>query len=78
MRPTAALAVLARPIDFDAIDEQPVDIVFLLVMPDNDTALAALSAVSRLLRQSETANALRRARSQSEVYDLLTNRTPSA
>jgi PTS system nitrogen regulatory IIA component len=76
-RPVAALAILERPIDFDAIDGQPVDVVFLLVMPDNDSALAALSAVSRLLRQEEITKALRRAQLPAEVHRLLTHGTPS-
>jgi len=45
-------ARLEKPIDFDAIDEQPVDLVFLLLAPEGAGAdhLKALARVSRLLR----------------------------
>jgi PTS system nitrogen regulatory IIA component len=56
---------LARPIDFDAIDGQPVDLVFLLLMPTpeqagNGTAsVSAMAAVARRFRDGETADQLR-------------------
>ncbi len=45
-------ARLERPVDFDAIDDQPVDLIFLLLAPANSGAdhLKALAKVSRLLR----------------------------
>jgi PTS system nitrogen regulatory IIA component len=67
-------ARLEQPIDFDAIDEQPVDLVFLLLMPDRAGTehLAALAAVARQLRDRDLAAQSRRAASRSEVYDALT------
>ena len=48
-------ARLERPIDFDSIDEQPVDLVFLLLAPESAGAdhLKALARISRLLRAGE-------------------------
>ncbi len=45
-------ARLERPVDFDAIDDQPVDLIFLLLAPENcgGDHLKALAKVSRLLR----------------------------
>ena len=60
----SVVGLLARPdtpVDFDAVDDQPVDIVFLLLAPENATAahLKALAKVSRLLRDDEAREALR-------------------
>jgi PTS system nitrogen regulatory IIA component len=67
-------ARLTRPINFDAIDDAPVDLVFLLLMPEQagDEHLAALAAVSRRLRQHEVAAQLRSAKASSELYEILT------
>lgn len=57
-------ARLARPIDFDAIDGAPVDLVFLLLMPPeaaDNANVAALAAVSRRFRDRETVARLRKA-----------------
>ena len=50
--PFGLLAKLKQPIEFDAIDGQPVDLVFLLLAPEGAGAdhLKALARVSRLLR----------------------------
>ena len=67
-------ARLERPIDFDAIDEQPADLVFLLLMPDRagNENIAALAAVARRLRDRNLAAQLRRVATCSEAYDALT------
>lgn len=56
-------ARLARPIDYDAIDGAPVDLVFLLLMPSDDgnNNVAALAAVSRRFRDASTLSGLRKA-----------------
>jgi nitrogen PTS system EIIA component len=73
-------ARLDRAIDFAAIDERPVDLVFLLLIPEQATgeALSALALISRRLRDRETAAALRAtaaARSPRQLYALLTAAT---
>jgi PTS system nitrogen regulatory IIA component len=67
-------ARLERPIDFDAIDEQPVDLVFLLLAPESAGAdhLKALARVSRLLRDSAMCEKLRGAKTADGLYLLLT------
>ena len=54
-------ARLERPIDFEALDGQPVDLVFLLLAPESAGAdhLKALARVARLLRDTETSRKLR-------------------
>jgi PTS system nitrogen regulatory IIA component len=56
-------ARLARPIDFDAIDSAPVDLVFLLLMPPDagNAQVAALAAISRRFRNGDTMARLRKA-----------------
>jgi PTS system nitrogen regulatory IIA component len=69
-RPFGLLAKLKPPIEFDAIDGQAVDIVFVLLLPANveNEQLGALALVARTLRPSETIGRLRRARDASELY----------
>lgn len=67
-------ARLEKPIDFDAIDEQPVDLIFLLLAPEGAGAdhLKALARVSRLLRDAPTCEKLRGAKTSDGLYLLLT------
>ena len=67
-------ARLERPIDFDAIDEQPVDLLFLLLAPERAGAehLKALSRVSRLLRDPSKCQKLRGCTTADAIFALLT------
>ena len=62
----AMVVRLAEPIDYKAIDGQPVDLVFLLLSPPEAGAehLKALAAVSRVVRHGPTLEKLRGARSR--------------
>jgi len=62
----ALVARLAEPIDYKAIDGQPIDLVFLLLSPPDAGAehLKALAAVSRVVRHAPTLEKLRGARSR--------------
>lgn len=66
---------LNSPIDFDAIDNKPVDLVFLLLSPESNGAdhLTALAQISRVLKDEETCTKLRAATSKEEIQALLTN-----
>ena len=68
-------ARIEAPIDFDAIDEQPVDLIFLLLAPEGAGAdhLKALARVSRLLRDREVCDKVRGTDSAEAIYALLTN-----
>jgi PTS system nitrogen regulatory IIA component len=72
-------ARLDEPIDFDSIDDQPVDLVFLLLAPEDAGAdhLKALARVSRLLRDPATCKKLRGTDSGDALYALLTDSTAS-
>ena len=72
-------ARLDRPIDFGALDGQPVDLMFLLLAPESAGAdhLKALARIARLMRDPEIANKLRQSRDAESIYAVLTM-TPSA
>ncbi len=72
-------ARLSRPIDFDAIDDQPVDLIFLLLAPESAGAdhLKALARISRLLRDKAVCEKLRGSDSAEAIYALLTEATAS-
>ena len=67
------LVRLAEPIDYKAIDGQPVDIVFLLLSPPDAGAahLKALAAVSRTVRNGTTLEKMRGARSRDALAAVL-------
>lgn len=73
-------ARLEKPINFDSIDEQPVDLIFLLLAPEGAGAdhLKALARVSRLLRDKPTCEKLRGTDSSEGLYALLTESPTSA
>jgi PTS system nitrogen regulatory IIA component len=66
-------ARLEAPIDFQAVDGLPVDLVFLILSPPDAGAdhLKALAGVSRLLRDRNTVAKLRGARSRDALFALL-------
>lgn len=68
-------ARLDAPVDFQAIDEQPVDLVFLLLIPAaaGNAHVAALAAVSRKLRDAALVGRLRQTRVATALYGLLAN-----
>jgi len=72
-------ARLDRPVPFDAIDDQPVDLIFLLLAPEGAGAdhLKALARVSRLLRDRTICEKLRGTDNADALYALLIDRTPS-
>jgi PTS system nitrogen regulatory IIA component len=66
-------ARLERPIDFEAMDGQPVDLVFLLLAPEGAGAdhLKALARIARLLRDQDVAKKLRASRDAQAIYSVL-------
>ena len=66
-------ARLERPVPFEAIDDQPVDLVFVLLAPQEAGAehLKALARVSRLLRDKTMCEKLRGSSSADALYALL-------
>jgi nitrogen PTS system EIIA component len=73
VRPYGLLARLKTPIEFDAIDGQAVDIVFVLLLPAaaENAQISALAQVARTLRPAENLARLRAARNTSELYSAI-------
>lgn len=67
-------ARLDKPIDFDSIDDEPVDLIFLLLAPESAGAdhLKALARVSRLLRDRTICSKLRGCDTADGLYAVLT------
>ena len=66
-------ARLDRPVDFEALDGQPVDLIFLLLAPEGAGAdhLKALARIARLLRDQDVAKKLRASRDAPAIYSVL-------
>ena len=69
----AFFAKPSYPLDFDAVDNKPVDLVFLLMSPEGSGAdhLTALAMLSRILKDENTCNKLRQMNKTTEIYALL-------
>lgn len=65
------LVKLKEPVDFDALDDEPVDLVFALVVPDeqNDEHLATLACVAALLQSENSRNSLRACNTAQEMFE---------
>lgn len=74
--PIAGFLKLAEPVDFDAIDGDPVDLVFVLLVPEeaDDTHLALLGQVATIMNEADTRQQLRKSTSQRELLELITSK----
>ena len=69
------IAKLNSPIDYEAIDGKPVDLIFMLLSPEGNGAdhLTALASASRILKDETTRSKLRQMNSAQEIFALLDN-----
>ena len=74
-----ACLTLARPVDYDAADDQPVDLIFVLLVPldENAAHLEVLAELARLFNDPENRSDLRRTTSDDELFELLSGRLAS-
>ncbi|WP_336278701.1 PTS IIA-like nitrogen regulatory protein PtsN [Bartonella sp. CB175] len=72
-------ARLESPVDFEALDDEPIDLVFLLLAPENAGAdhLKALSQIARVLRHSDVVQKLRNTHDANALYTLLIQNSES-
>jgi len=72
-KPFGILARLRKPINFDAIDGRPVDLIFLILLPAVPTGdqLKVLATVARKLRHADVMVALRRARDSASLFETM-------
>jgi PTS system nitrogen regulatory IIA component len=77
---TGFFARLAKPVDFEAVDGAPVDLVFLLLAPEGTGTdhLKALARIARLLREEEFRTALRTCPDRAKVHAILAGRPEPA
>ena len=70
----AVFMKLGTPVDFESVDDQPVDIIMMLLAPMGAGAdhLKALARVARILRSDTVAEALRRTNDPARIYAILT------
>lgn len=71
---TGVFARLETPVDFEALDDEPVDLVFLLLAPESAGAdhLKALSRIARILREQDMVGKLRKTTDAAALYAFLT------
>lgn len=62
-----------KPVDFEAIDGKPVDLIFCLLVPEESGAdhLKALAHISKLLRDENAVGKLRKAKTANEVMEII-------
>jgi PTS system nitrogen regulatory IIA component len=74
-QPLGVLLTLAEPIDFDAPDDKPVDLLFVLLVPEeaHQQHLDILSEIARLFSQVEFCRRLRAAPDHKALYDIANN-----
>jgi PTS system nitrogen regulatory IIA component len=77
---TGEFARLSKPVDFDALDDQPVDLVFLLLAPESAGAdhLKALARIARVLRDQSIAQKIRSSNGADAIYALLVDAAPAS
>ena len=74
------VARLEKPVDFEALDAQPVDVLFLLLAPEGAGAdhLKALARVARVLREPGLIERVRATRNASALYAIMTEMPKAA
>jgi len=72
-------ARLEHPIDFESLDGEPVDLIFVLLAPEHASGdhLKALARISRLLREPNAIERLRGSRDKAVLYAILTGAAAS-
>lgn len=78
-RITGVFARLENPVDFEALDDEPVDLVFLLLAPEGAGAdhLKALSRIARVLRDADTVAKIRGTKDAAAIHTFL-SQTPAS
>jgi PTS system nitrogen regulatory IIA component len=69
----AAMLTLDNPVDFESVDNQPVDIAFALLVPEDDTDnhLQHLSRLVTLFRDADVCDKIRNANNAEAIFELL-------
>lgn len=76
-KPTAVFILLDEPIDYDAPDGQPVDIIFSILVPENadDNQLQYLTEIAKVLSSSNLSSQIRHAHCNQALYEIIETAT---
>lgn len=71
----AAFGISKNGVEFDSLDQKPVNFIFVLLAPENATGthLKALAKISRLLKNQEFKSNLLKATSREDIYNIILN-----
>lgn len=74
-KPIGAAITLEEPIDFDAADDKPVDLIVGLLIPENEVNghLKILASLAKFFNSEENRNAMRKTHSAEEILEFLKN-----
>ena len=74
IKPSCIVAILSEGLDFEALDNNPVDLIVFLILPElsKPANLQILAQISRLLRNSEITNKLRGCKSEESAFAIIT------
>ena len=78
-RVVGAMVMLEKPVDFDSVDRQPVDLIFALFAPEDAGVehLKALALISRTLKEPSICAKLRSNRNPATLHTIMTEAMPS-
>ena len=71
IQPVAAMITLRKPVDFEATDDVPVDIVIGVLAPAQGSDVSVLGQIVKVLRKEEILRGIRTSRSAADVYAVL-------
>ena len=75
MKPCCIVAILSDGLDFDALDNNPVDLIVFLILPEVSKSenLQTLAQISRLLRNADITDKLRGCRSEESAFAIISH-----
>ena len=75
IKPSCIVAILSKGLDFEALDNNHVDLIVFLMLPESNKSenLQILAQVSRLLRDSDITNKLRGSKSEESAFAIISN-----
>ena len=75
MKPSCIVAILSDGLDFEALDNNPVDLIVFLILPEVNKSenLQILAQISRLLRNTDITDKLRGCRSEESAFAIISH-----
>ena len=75
MKPSCIVAILSDGLDFEALDNNPVDLIVFLILPEVNKSenLQILAQISRLLRNTDITDKLRGCKSEESAFAIISN-----